>query len=106
MRAIRGSLACRPLAAAFGLASLVATVNALGQPPAHGAKHAPPPAATTKPGSAAAVAYLSGRQALQGWHATSTRPPARDASGRPMLTLTTLNHGETLSLAADGDDGG
>jgi len=103
MRAIR---LARPLACVLGLVSLAATASALGQPPARGAKHGPPPAATTKPGSAAAAAYLSGRQPLLGWHAPSTRAVARDPSGRPMLTLTTINHGETLSLAADGDDGG
>jgi len=102
MRAIR---LARPLACVLGLASIAATVSALGQPPARGAKHGPPPAATAKPGSAAA-AYLSGKQPLLGWHAPSTRPVAHDASGRPMLTLTTINHGETFSLAADGDDGG
>src|SRR5271156_3659549 len=103
MRAIR---LARPLACVLGLASLAATVSALGQPPPRGAKHGPPAAATTKPGSAAATTYLSGRQPLLGWHAPAPRPVARDPSGRPMLTLTTINHGETLSLAADGDDGG
>ena len=103
MRAIR---LARPLACVLGLASLAATVSALGQPPARGAKHGPPPTSTTKPGSAAAAAYLSGKQALLGWHTPSTRPVARDPGGRPMLTLTTINHGETFSLAADGDDGG
>ena len=96
----------RPLAYGLGVASLAATVSALGQQPGHGAKHIPPAAATTKPGSAAAAAYLSGKQPLLGWHAPSTRPVARDPSGRPMLTLTTINRGDTFSLPADGDDGG
>jgi uncharacterized protein YcbK (DUF882 family) len=107
VRVVRASYARRSFACALALASLATvTVTALGQPPAHGAKHLPPPAPTTKPGSAAAVAYMSGRQALVGWHAPSTRPVAVDAGGRPMLTLTTINHGETLTMAADGDDGG
>jgi len=103
MRAIR---LARPLACALGVASIAATMNALGQPPGKGPKHGTPAAATTKPGTAAAAAYLSGKQPLLGWHAPSTRPVARDPGGRPMLTLTTINHGETLSFAADADDGG
>jgi uncharacterized protein YcbK (DUF882 family) len=103
MRAIR---LARPLACVLGLTSIVATVNALGLPPARGTRHLPPPAASTKPGTAAAAAYMSGKQPLVGWHAPSTRPIARDDSGRPMLTLSTLNRGETLAIAADSDDGG
>jgi len=103
MRAIRLS---RLFACVVGLLAIGSTVNALGQPPSHAAKRGPPPMATTRPGSAAAAAYLSGEQPLVGWHAPSSRPVARDPSGRPMLTLSTLNHGETLSLAASGDDGG
>ena len=103
MRAIR---LARPLACVLGLASLAATVSALGQPPARGAKHVPPAVATTRPGSAAAAAYLSGKQPLLGWHAPSTRSVAKDAGGRPMLTLSTINRGEALSLPADTDEGG
>ena len=102
MRAIRLS---RPLACALGLVAIGSTVSALGQPPSHAPKRGPPPMATTRPGSAAA-AYLSGKQPLVGWHAPSALPIARDPGGRPMLTLSTLNHGETLSLAASGDEGG
>jgi uncharacterized protein YcbK (DUF882 family) len=103
MRAIRLS---RPVACIAALVSLASTVSALGQPPSHGSRRGPPPVATTRPGSAAAAAYLSGKQALVGWHAPSTRPMARDPGGRPMLTLSSMNRGETLSLAASGDDGG
>ena len=46
--------------------------------------------------SAAAVAYMDGKQALVGLHAPSTKPVERDASGRPMLALTTINRGESL----------
>ena len=56
--------------------------------------------------STAATAYMSGRQALIGWHATSTRTIDSDARGRPMLTLTTINRHESLAIAAGGDDGG
>ena len=75
MRAIR---LARPLACALGVASIAATMNALGQPPGKGPKHGTPAAATTKPGTAAAAAYLSGKQPLLGWHAPSTRPVARE----------------------------
>ncbi len=101
MRAtILRSLACLAVAAT--------AASALAQPPQHGAKRtpAPPPVSTVRPGSAAAAAYLSGRQPLVGWHAPSTRPLARDGGGRAMLTLSTINRGESLSVAATGDDGG
>lgn len=98
----------RPLACVIALVGLVLAGSALGQPPLHGGKHGPvpPAAATIRPGSAAAVAYLAGRQPLVGWHAPSTKPAAKDAAGRPMLTLTTLNRGESLSIPAAHDDGG
>jgi uncharacterized protein YcbK (DUF882 family) len=96
------------------LARALTTASALGvsaiafaQPPARG-KHAPspPPAPTVNPHSATAMAYLSGKQPLVGWHAPSARGAARDASGRPMLVLTTLNRGETLEVPSSNDDGG
>jgi uncharacterized protein YcbK (DUF882 family) len=121
----------RPLACALLLGSaavptatavtLLAT-SALAQPPVHTrvAKHAPSSASastssskaapslapTTKPGSAAAAAYMSGKQALVGFHAASTKSVERDPTGRAMLTLSTINRGETLSIAVSGDDGG
>jgi uncharacterized protein YcbK (DUF882 family) len=79
---------------------------AFAQPPPHGKHPAPPPAPTVNPHSATATAYLSGKQPLVGWHAPSTRPAARDASGRAMLVLTTLNRGETIEVASATDDGG
>jgi uncharacterized protein YcbK (DUF882 family) len=91
------------------LASAVASAVALAQPPsAHGGKKAPtpPPAPTVNPASATAAAYLSGRQALVGWHSPSTRAAARDRAGRAMLVLTTLNRGETVEVPAAADDGG
>jgi uncharacterized protein YcbK (DUF882 family) len=105
MRAI--SLA-RPLAC---IAVLASTVNAVGQPPSRTAKRAPAgtapvAAATVRPGSAGAAAYLSGRQALVGWHAASTLAAPHDGAGRVMLTLSTINRAETLSVPAAGDDGG
>jgi len=108
LRAIRFA---RPLACVAALGSTVAA-SALAQPPSRGgapkSKHTTSarPAATTRPGSAAALAYLSGKQALVGLHAPSARSVARDASGRPMLTLTNVNRSETLSVPALDDDGG
>jgi uncharacterized protein YcbK (DUF882 family) len=52
------------------------------------------------------VAYMSGKQALVGWHAPSTKAVESDARGRPMLTLTTINRGESLAVSSDGDEGG
>jgi len=103
---MRSARLARPLAAAGVAVALVAAIEALAQPPVHASRHLPPPASTTRPGSAAAAAYLSGRQALVGWHAASTRAVARDASGRPMLTLSTINRGESLSISAAGEGGG
>jgi uncharacterized protein YcbK (DUF882 family) len=84
--------------------------SAAAQPPpehAHGKHGAPTPAhaSTVNPNSAAAAAYLAGKQALVGWHAASTRETERDASGRPMLVLTTINRGETLAIPSSTDDG-
>jgi uncharacterized protein YcbK (DUF882 family) len=103
---MRSARLARPLAAAGVAAALVVAIEALAQPPVHASRHLPPVAATTRPGSAAASAYMSGRQSLVGWHAASTRPAARDAAGRPMLTLSTVNRGESLSVPAAGDGGG
>ncbi|HEY6461859.1 MAG TPA: DUF882 domain-containing protein, partial [Polyangiaceae bacterium] len=96
----------RLVSIAMAGAGVAVAASAAGQPPPHH-KHAPSPAPTptTRPGSAAAAAYLSGKQALVGWHAPSTRPTARDATGRPMLTLTTINHGETLSIPSSSEGG-
>ena len=56
--------------------------------------------------SAAVTAYMSGKQALVGFHAPSTRTIDTDGQGRPMLTLTTINLHESLAIPSDGDDGG
>jgi uncharacterized protein YcbK (DUF882 family) len=101
------------LARALALAAVAASATtAFAQPP-HGhhpappqPPPAPPPPPGVRPGSPAAVAYLSGKQALVGWHAPSTKPVARDASGRAMLTLRSINRGDALSVPALGDDGG
>jgi uncharacterized protein YcbK (DUF882 family) len=79
---------------------------AYAQPPAHVAPRATLPTSAVRPGNAAAKAYLSGKQALVGWHAPSDKPPPRDANGRAMLALTTLTRGESLTIPAFADDGG
>jgi uncharacterized protein YcbK (DUF882 family) len=84
------------------------TADAQGPGRAHHATSPAPSASASeaKPPSAAAVAYMSGRQALVGWHAPSTKPLETDAGGRPMLALTTINRGESIAVSADGEDGG
>jgi uncharacterized protein YcbK (DUF882 family) len=90
---------------------LVSAITAFAEPRAH-LRHTRTPgtaastALTTIPGSAAAVAFMSGRQALVGLHATSSKPVASDAKGRPLLTLSTVNRGESLAIPAACEDGG
>jgi uncharacterized protein YcbK (DUF882 family) len=86
---------------------LVFALTASAQGPGH-AHHAPSPASTSDPPqlSASALAYMSGKQALVGLHAPSTRSSETDAHGRPMLALTTINRGESLAVPSDGDEGG
>ncbi|MGH7440529.1 MAG: YcbK family protein, partial [Polyangiaceae bacterium] len=92
------------------LSLAVALIGASGgaQPPPRAKKLSllPRPVATVRPGSPAALAYMSGQQSLLGWHAASTKPVATDPSGRPVLCLTTLNRNETIELAATTDTGG
>jgi uncharacterized protein YcbK (DUF882 family) len=88
--------------------ALAASATASAQPPAHVGKHGAPSAShapTVNPNGATAAAYLSGKQAMVGWHASSTREATRDASGRPMLVLTTINRNETLAIPSSTDDG-
>jgi uncharacterized protein YcbK (DUF882 family) len=88
---------------------LVSAVTAVAQPRVH-SRHASPPSAAlasvTTPGSAAAAAFLSGKQALVGLHRPSDKPIATNANGRPLLALTTVNRGESLAIPAAGEDGG
>jgi uncharacterized protein YcbK (DUF882 family) len=88
--------------------ALTATAQGPGRP-RHGTSPATSASATAAANaapSATAAAYMSGKQALVGWHAPSTRTIDSDARGRPMLTLTTINRHESLAIASDGDDGG
>jgi uncharacterized protein YcbK (DUF882 family) len=97
MRVIR---LARPLAC---LAALVSAAGAVAQPPPHTKRDV---ATNVRPNSAASIAYLSGKQALVGFHAPSGKPVPLDDGGRPMLAFTTLNRGEALAIAAANDDGG
>ncbi len=93
------------------LAVLGSTVSAVAQPPSHPRHPAPPvpapppPPPAMRPGSAAAIAYMSGKQALVGWHAPSTRAVPRDADGRAMLALTMINRGDSLAIPTSTDEG-
>jgi uncharacterized protein YcbK (DUF882 family) len=90
---------------AAAVATAISTSGA-AQPPAKAKKLPPAPVSTIRPGSPAATAYMSGKQALVGWHAPSTKPVATDATGRPMLSLATLNRGESVDVPALSDAGG
>jgi uncharacterized protein YcbK (DUF882 family) len=98
------------------VAMVAAAASALADTPTH-PKHCGAPSPTTLRGktaeiahtaapTAAAAAYLDGKQAFVGLHAPSNRAVARDGAGRPMLSLANVNHGESLDVAAVGDDGG
>jgi uncharacterized protein YcbK (DUF882 family) len=78
--------------------------TAFAQPAERGRRPSSGPVASRAP-SASAQAYLSGVQPLVGLHAPSNDPVLRDASGRTMLALRTVNRGESLALPATTDDG-
>jgi uncharacterized protein YcbK (DUF882 family) len=92
-----------------GVAALGWALSAWAQPPAHN-RHGTTAAAgsitAAMPRSAAVMAYMAGHQGLVGLHAPSTRALEADAAGRPMLAMTTVNRGESLAVAAAGDEGG
>jgi uncharacterized protein YcbK (DUF882 family) len=95
------------------LAALASSDLALAQPPSHARRVAAAAAPSTMRAatpdtakSAAAIAYMSGKQALLGLHGPSTRPISSDETGRPMLSLTTINRGESLAIPAANEDGG
>jgi uncharacterized protein YcbK (DUF882 family) len=100
---LRGRLA----AAALGAVAVVSAATAGAHPPSGHARHSE---ASTAPGSAAiqaaSAAYLAGKQALVGLHAPSQETIPCDATGRPMLSLHTVNRGESLAIASTADDGG
>src|SRR5262249_14901251 len=85
-------------------AVLACAGGALAQP--HSRAKRPVASIGLRADSSAALAYMSGKQALGGWHAACPKPVPHDATGRPMLPLTTLNRNESLAVPATGADGG
>ncbi len=88
-----------------GLAIAATAATVLAQPPAsrHAAASLTP---KTRLDSAAAAAYMEGKQPLVGWHAPSDKAVTHDRDGRPVLVLTTINRGESLAIPARSEDGG
>ncbi|MDP8999678.1 MAG: DUF882 domain-containing protein [Myxococcota bacterium] len=86
------------------VAAFASTAGASAQPPLRARRGVP--AATLRSQSPIAIAYMSGKQPLVGPHAGSGAAVQCDETGRPMLALTTLNRGESLTIPAAGDDGG
>jgi len=68
---------------------------------------AAPALARGAPGArpAAILPRPAGKQPLVGWHAPAVAPVARDPQGRPMLTLRTVNRGESLAMPVLDDQG-
>jgi uncharacterized protein YcbK (DUF882 family) len=98
---MRGSRFARLVAWCVAPASVA---TAFAQPAERARRPSPGPVAP-RPPSASAQAYLSGVQPLVGLHAPSNDPVMRDAAGRTMLVLRTVNHGESLALRATTDAG-
>lgn len=96
------------LTAAFALGTVAAAsaVTAAAKPTSGHARR--PDAAPASANAAAlnAAAYLAGKQALVGLHAPAEEAVPCDVTGRPMLSLHTVNRGESLAIAASSDDGG
>ena len=99
--------AVRVLRSIASFAMIATTATVFAQPPAD--RHATLPRARPTNAiatSAAAAAYMAAKQPLVGWHAPSDRAIVRDAEGRPMLVLTTINRGESLAIPACSNEGG
>jgi uncharacterized protein YcbK (DUF882 family) len=90
----------------LALALAAMSQSGLAQPPSTARRSLPAAAPTTRPGSPAAALYMSGKQALVGWHAQVEKPAAVDPAGRPLLSLVTINRGESIAVPADSDSGG
>src|SRR5260370_20403769 len=76
--------------------AFASTSGALAQPPAHAKRSAE--SMTARVRDAAALAYLSAKQALVGLHAVSERPVLHDDAGHLMLSPTTVTRGESLAI--------
>src|SRR5258708_10824365 len=86
------------------LVALGSTAGALAQPTTRSKRNVVLMAG--RPNGAVATAYMSGKQPLVGGHAPSVQPVKYDGTGRQMLSLTTINHGESLAIPAARDEGG
>jgi uncharacterized protein YcbK (DUF882 family) len=98
------------LSLAFVTLALATAASGRAQPPAS-PKHGPSATSShsskvVQPGSAFALAYMAGNQPLVGWHAPSTKSASVDDGGRPLLSLSTLNRGESVAIRAASDSGG
>jgi len=91
------------------VAVLSGAATSLAEPPARGQKLTSASDSNTKTvvtGPSAAVRAAAKPWWTTGLHATATGPIPRDDSGRPMLTLTTVNRHESMTVPALTDDGG
>jgi uncharacterized protein YcbK (DUF882 family) len=89
------------LAQALGaLLGLALAMDAFGQ--SHDSMMAGP-RPDVRPMSPRAIAYLAGKQALTGTHASCDDAIARDSHGRPMLSLRSVNRGDSLAIEANAD---
>jgi uncharacterized protein YcbK (DUF882 family) len=99
------------LSLAFVMFALATAASGWAQPPGP-SKRGPSPASSAhsqkavQPGSAFALAYMAGNQPLVGFHAPSTKAAAVDDGGRPFLSLSTINRGESIAIRAASDSGG
>jgi uncharacterized protein YcbK (DUF882 family) len=88
------------LFAGLGLA-LASTAS--GQSRSEYARMIAGPPREISPMSARTTAYLAGQQALVGSHASSDEAVARDPQGRPLLTLRSINRGDSVAIASNAD---
>src|SRR5580692_6975327 len=88
------------LFAGLGLA-LASTAS--GQSRSEYARMIAGPPREISPMSARTTAYLAGQQALVGSHASCDDAVARDPHGRPMLTLRSINRGDSVAIAPNAD---
>jgi uncharacterized protein YcbK (DUF882 family) len=101
--------AARLTAAALAAVALASAVTAAAHPPTSAHSRRPEAAAAATRAAtlnAASAAYLAGKQALVGLHAPSEDAVPCDMTGRPMLSLRSVNRGESLAIASWSDDGG
>jgi uncharacterized protein YcbK (DUF882 family) len=107
VRLARVSAASATLACALSVAGAAAQTSSRAHHGSTASLNTTSPSPAQKAAtSAAAAAYLDGRQALTGLHAPSSKSVVSDPTGRPMLALETVNHGEALSVAAASETGG